>query len=237
LFDFDCGNTDDNENPFFVNTYWEYHDNDLEFDIKERRSNDAEFTGHELTAMVRSIVTANAFLQQKGMKHGDIRPSAIVIGYGDQFKLFENIRDQPGKGQIYSMIAEEDVYTSPLVFKNLRRNVAKFEHNRAKSDVFSFGLCLLEAGLLESIQDIYNTDQGRISQTKLTDKIDQFDYRYGQAFPELAFTIKSMLQYDEYNRPDWLTLKEKMAAGMAIKDVNTTGIETHSQVQSSSYNT
>ena len=41
-----------------------------------------------------------------------------------------------------------EIYLEPEVFEALQKGKKSFTHDEFKSDVFSLGLCILEAGLL-----------------------------------------------------------------------------------------
>jgi hypothetical protein len=107
-------------------------------------------------------------------------------------------------------MAEADLYTSPIVYSYLLKNAAKIPHDRSKSDVFSFGLCLLEAGLLRDVQDIYDEDQNWVNTDLLVSLIDEFCLR--QFNTNLSDLLRKCLMTEESSRPDWLVLK-KMFAG------------------------
>jgi hypothetical protein len=72
-------------------------------------------------------------------------------------------------------LREYHIYVSPKIFKNLRKSCVKFNHDKTKSDVFALGMVILEAGLSKSIQDVYDLQEGEISQYKLAELIDDFE--------------------------------------------------------------
>lgn len=59
-------------------SYFEYHENSLEHEILERKSNSFEFSGPQLWSIAKSLIVSNAFLQENSMKHGDLRPAFII---------------------------------------------------------------------------------------------------------------------------------------------------------------
>ena len=66
----------------------------------------------------------------------------------NQYKLIENIKDEIGRGQKLSFKTESNLYLSPKMYECLMKkglDIPSFK--KTKCDVFSFGLCLLEAGL------------------------------------------------------------------------------------------
>lgn len=77
-------------------------------------------------------------------------------------------------------------------------------------------MTILEAGLLRSVQEIYQHDDGTINKRVLEELIEDFNYQYGD-YGELGFTIRGMLLYDEMARPDFVTLKKKVARDLKVQ--------------------
>lgn len=76
-------------------------------------------------------------------------------------------------------------------------------------------MTILEAGLLRSVQGIYDKNDGRIDKEHLEDLIEEFNNLYQGG--DLAFTLRGMLLYDELSRPDFLTLKKTVAKDLRIQ--------------------
>ncbi len=71
------------------------------------------------------------------------------------FRVNEQITSE--RVQIDKSFRGEPLYISPILFKAVKnRTLEKARHNPSKSDIFSLGLTILEAGLLKSIQEIYS---------------------------------------------------------------------------------
>lgn len=68
---------------------------------------------------------------------------------------------------------------APILFKSLALKKKKIKHNPYKSEVFSLGMVVLEAGLLKSIQDIYDIRNKKIDVDKFLLYIDEFMEIYG----------------------------------------------------------
>ena len=128
------------------------------------------------------------------------------------------------------MIAGDNLYCSPALFKSLCLGVKKPRHDRSKSDVFALGMTILEAGLLKSVQGVYDPDNGKFNREELEELIDEFCGYYQGG--ELGFTVRGMLLYDEMQRPDFVTLKQKVASGMRIQPAQGMNqIDTYEQQQ------
>jgi hypothetical protein len=102
------------------------------------------------------------------------------------------------------------------VYSYLLKNAAKVPHDRSKSDVFSFGLCLLEAGLLRDVQDIYDEGQNWVNTDLLDSYIDEFCLR--QFNTNLSDLLRKCLITEESSRPDWLVLKKVYAGDTFVNE-------------------
>ena len=106
------------------------------------------------------------------MVHGDIRPLYITYD-GYEFKLADRLGDpsSPNQVQINNINNERSLYMSNVLYEKLTKYIGNFKkvisidnpvgtlkvrHNPYKSDIFSLGLVIVEAGNLTSVQDIYN---------------------------------------------------------------------------------
>lgn len=147
------------------------------------------------------------------MKHGDIRPCFILQDLNvskNNWRMSENLRDKASRGQQLAFDAGVATYVSPLAYKNLFENERKVEHDLHKSDVFSFGLCLLESGVLKSIQHIYDPTDQAINYKIMQDLIDEFCEKYSSE--ELHKILRVCLLLEEKNRPDWVELRKEFCS-------------------------
>ena len=114
-------------------------------------------------------------------------------------------------------MAEAPLYMSPLVYNYLLKNAAKIPHDKYKSDVFSFGICLLEAGLLRKVQDIYEEENSWINLEKLECYIDEFCMRQFSS-TGLGNLLRSCLDSEESSRLDWIALKQQYANDVCVAE-------------------
>lgn len=96
--------------------------------------------------------------------------------------------------------------------------ISKPKHNKHKSDAFSLGLVLLEAGLLKSIQGIYDKKKGTILQNELNILIEEFSNKYMRDY-DLVQALRSMLVVSEFDRSGFTELKMQFAANTNIVDL------------------
>lgn len=205
MLDYDCGvmpedQTEDGQYKFYIDVYFDYHENDLRREIESRRSSGYHFSAEELAKLVEFFIKAGTSLDVSDNRHGDLRPEYICITEEGRFLLQENVRDKPGTGPRIAYMSSIDLYCSPALFKGFCKNVMKVKRDKAKDDVFSAGLIILEAGLLENASDIYNQDIGKIDTEALNARFEKFEEAYGSDH-KLCENLRKFLVVDEADRP------------------------------------
>lgn len=131
-----------------LRSFYEYESNDMQREIKERQAQGRCFAMEELTHLLYNLIEAGTYLQQNSHPHGDIRPCFVHISERGQFILGDRMGDGLSltQHQLNIMVSGKHYYMSPSLFVNLKKGQQKVSHNTHKSDVFSLGLVLLEAG-------------------------------------------------------------------------------------------
>ena len=84
--------------------------------------------------------------------------------------------------------------------------IDKIKHCEYKSDVFSLGLTILEAGLLRPVKYIYDRKSAQINQGTFDDMKEEFANKYSEN-PLLVTTLGKMLEIEESHRPDFISIK------------------------------
>ncbi len=210
---------EDQSQEFLISGYYEYPDWDLEREIERKKEKNIFFEPEKLLRLIEDILSCLTYLQSKKMLHGDIRPKYIVLEKNDSpFKLADRLGDPhpPNKVQINNLKLNKKIYMAPVLFKSFTLRKRKIRHNPYKSDAFSLGIILLEAGLLESVQDIYNFEEKNIKIESLIEFIEKFMDRYGN-HELLRESLIWMLDLEDSSRRDpkrlleeFLELKSKL---------------------------
>lgn len=145
-------------------------------------------------------ITALTYFHQKQFYHGCICVECFLTADENKWKLtvppfyveyqekqfFENFKT--GK----------DFYASPLIYKYFVNPAEPVQHDPYKSDLFSFGLVVLEAGLGFPVNSIYGKD--KFNHLKLQNYIDVFKDKYRDS-PFITTTIDYLLKVNEDERP------------------------------------
>lgn len=149
---------------------------------------------------MKEILYGMAYLQENQMVHGDIRPSLISVPLTprDNFLLLDRLANPapPDMVQKMNIHNQEILYTSPAVFKAVLKKKKQIRHNPFKSDMFAFGMIILEAGILESVQDVYNRSTRSIDESVLVELVEKFIDRYPDDYV-LQEGLMIMLEFSE----------------------------------------
>ena len=180
---------------------------DWEKEIISRRNYNLYYKEEELLKIASQLIKTLSLLQKNHITHRDIKPQNILVVNGN-YKLcdFGEIRIMKRKGIVVQRIRGSELYMSPILFYGLRNNLIQVKHNTYKSDVFSLGMCLLYAATMDfnstdEIREMTNMDQIKNTLNNyLSDK-------YSNNFISLLYL---MLQIEEYLRPDFIQLEEKL---------------------------
>ncbi len=198
---------------YLLKCFYEMPERNLKEDIAHRIKNQGvkdAYSMQEITYLLYHQVYANAFLQEKKQYHGDISPNNIFINSKDEFKLAFPVNEtqSPEKVQLDKIMKGQYIYNSPILYKALKnRNFHNIQHNPHQSDSFSLGLTILEASLLHSVQSIYSLDN--VDNSVLENYIQEFEEKY-QESPLLCSVVRKMLEIDEKERVDFISLKQVM---------------------------
>ena len=185
---------------------------DLDMEIERRRLRRAPWTETEFFNHMSQLIDAFAYLQEKNLAHGDIKPRNLYLS-GDKIKIGDfgdsNKSPQTLITKTYQVTGTV-VYFSPLLFrayldiirgKNSDGNV---RHNPIKSDVFSLGLSLLHMASLAKPNELNNLQNGEDSlQQKIEKNIAELQYS-----DRVKSLLSNMLQVNESKRYDFRLMKE-----------------------------
>lgn len=193
---------------YVLRTFYEFEPNHLKKEILDRKNKGENFSMEELTHLLYNTVEAGAYLQENGQNHGDIRPSQILVSKEGTFKLGDRLNDPtpPPRNQFNNIVAGKDLYMSPVLYNALKKHNFKVSHNSYKSDVFSLGMTIMEAGLMRPMSGVYDEKSTDINENDLQDNLGEFSQKY-QDNPLLVTTVTKMLETRESSRPDFINIK------------------------------
>lgn len=157
------------------------------------------------------LIDAFAFLQEKNLSHGDVKPRNLFMSSQGKMKIgdFGESRQEQALVTKTYQIAGTVIYFSPLLFKAYLdiikgiNNTGTAKHNPIKSDVYSLGLTFLHIASLEKPIDLNNIEQSvEILQAKVNGNIERLPYSQ-----KLKCLFYNMLQVEESKRYDFVQLR------------------------------
>ena len=182
----------------------ELGDRDWEKEIQIRLLHQRYYTEYELFQIVYQLVKTLSIMQMNKISHRDVKPQNVLIINGI-YKLcdYGETRIIDGNGLVIQNVRGSQLFMSPILFYAYNHNISQVMHNSYKSDVFSFGMCILLASCLTgyALYDIRELlDINAISKI-INNKLKQ---RYSS---KLINLIIQMLQIDENLRMDFIQLE------------------------------
>ncbi|CAD8194405.1 unnamed protein product [Paramecium pentaurelia] len=185
----------------------EFFPDTLQSELKKRRQPLKRYPESHIWLLIQQIVDPLAFLEDQKQVHGDIQPQNIYLDETGSVKLAEYNYFPGGQYGFQKMLLSKDrAYLSPILLNNYRNMNFKAQHNEYKSDVFSFGMTLLEVLLLEESYDCMDFQNGCIIQNVIDSKLQKVKIsNYSQL---LTNFVRELIQIEEKLRPSWNDLKQ-----------------------------
>ena len=197
---------------YIVRQYWEAPASDLKRELQNRASGNTPFSEAELSNILYQVAKGDA----SGL-HGDISPLSVAYDRaGGVAKLIDRSDELPSPQRTVNLQkakvigAAQNLYQSPTMYSNLKRNNLKFNYDPAKEDAFALGLTMLELGNLKPVSGIYNATTKEVDRNALTGLVNEFKNRYPNPNGFLVHTVEGLTKYEEAQR---LGIRE-LAAGL-----------------------
>lgn len=187
---------------------------DKELQMRIEKSN--PLNNKQITYLMYDIMYGMYHLQTLGYNHGKFGPEFVArttTGYA--------ILDDPMYYQydVINLKRRKYWYLCPKAFEcAMLKKKAGTNYDLVKSDVFAFGLVMLEAAIQMDIDDIYGDPESKSLDVDALDQlITVMENRYSENNLVVS-TIKKMLSFDEKERPDFKEMVERMPAYQMIKN-------------------
>ena len=150
---------------YIIKYFFEYPRSDFRKEIAEKRKFQTQFSSAELTYLMYQQLGTLQYLNSKDMSHGDIQP--LFLGWDAanmNSKLIDRLEEpwvtaKTKQVQKNRLLSNQPIYQSPIMYSNLKKGNLNFEFDPYKEDVFALGLTILEAGVGQPIQNIYDQKQ------------------------------------------------------------------------------
>jgi Protein kinase domain len=182
MLDWSCHKQSNFCSKFFkVRGFYEFPKNDLKKEIQTRKKSNKDFNHEELTHLVYQNLLALEYLQNNNVSFGDLRPAHISVdSLKQEYKLLDRLNDPSTTFQanVNNIMANRPLYCSPVIFESIKKNKKNLDHNAFKSDCFSLGMILLEAGTMSSVQDVYDNESCTVNQSAIDAHMNLIRQKY-----------------------------------------------------------
>ena len=181
---------------------------DWSLDIRKRILTKKFYKENEIINILKQIVSALVYLEEREIAHRDIKPQNILIFPGKIYKVADL-----GEAKHVENINKEitlrgsELYMSPLVYQKHKLNKKMLIHNVFKSDVFSLGYSSLYAVCLDLnvIEDIREMTDMK----KIVNNIDKY-YKKNLFSERLYKLIINMIELDENKRYSFKEIEREL---------------------------
>jgi len=192
-----------------IQIYFEEFPTDLQSEIQRHLTERTRFSEAELYAILYSSVSALSCLEQHNKPHNFVVPLNILKFRKDIYKIHDNftisnqtyLYNQALRGQYLR-------YLAPEFLASLTRKSEKPDpYDAYKADIFSLGICILDAGLLTTEGDYINKKLMILDENALRGALQKFASLYSNT---LAHILEDMLNQDPSKRPSPTTLFKRL---------------------------
>ncbi|CAK92157.1 unnamed protein product (macronuclear) [Paramecium tetraurelia] len=135
----------------------EYYQMTLNSEAEQNFTQSFMFNESRLWLIAYQIVSACAYLEEKGMYHGELKTQTIYLDESENIKLIEH-SFLPNHPDAYSkaFILDEFHLLPPEQLEELKQSIPATQKSGVKGDVFTLGLILLELAAQQSSSAYYN---------------------------------------------------------------------------------
>lgn len=229
---------------------FEYFPKTLKFvleNIKSKGKKNSALPFETLKSYFDSLVNALAYMQAKEICHRDLKPANIMldnqedniflIDYGASQSLFGS---NPNETKKKMELAGSPMYFSPEIIEGFNKKKEEdYILNPFKSDVFSFGLVVLEMGILRLPEK--HKSNGKWKSKSIEDCLDRFETKYmgilegrtqKRNLRQMMEILRGCLSIDPDDRPDFIEIfkrklekvksREKIILHILVEDMSLT---------------
>lgn len=197
--------------------FFEYSPTRLKEQIEEKWNTFGNFNEKELILLMKNCIDILSYFQKNGISHGNINPELI---YYDKFSNCYKLLDQQlinGYVSAYQLAKEKNIfpyYSSPEMLIALQEKNLLFVKNSNKNDLFSLGMCLLEAATLLNNCDLYDKKTFKLFVCELENRLEIVKNNYNFEFYK---ALESLLILEPSKRPDPLELLNYLKGDLKIE--------------------
>ena len=183
-----------------LKVYVEYFPLDLSQQIQKNIQKRVRFSQEEIFAMLYSSLNGLACLENIHKPHGFITPKSLFRIKKQVYKMHDNfLIAEPKSLYCQALAGKYRKYLAPELVRDIvDKKQTPNAYDPFKADIFSLGMCVLDAGLLGVYDDYIDMVTKQFDEQKLQDSLKLF----GEMYPGPNFAIlKLMLTPNLSKRP------------------------------------
>ncbi|KRW98446.1 Protein kinase-like domain [Pseudocohnilembus persalinus] len=187
-------------NFYKVYIAFDYHKLTLADQIQVKKDKKSLFSEESIYKLLICVGSALNFMNKFDIAHENIRPETILVDSQQKLYKLTNIKFMNYSMSQYQAFLTgmgENCYLAPEQMESLKRRDHNPVSDFQKTEVFSLGLVVLEAGTYSDIQDLYNFDENSFNTAKLEEFLLQFEKNYSK---NLVDFLRKMLAVDPEER-------------------------------------
>ena len=161
-------------------------------------------------SIIASCILGMSHLQKHNIRHMCLSSESILVDSNGVIKIADPFcaEELPNYDKLLNRRNSEHIYLSPELCESLERAevTPSPDINPYKSDVFTFGMIILEAALLKYQDDCYREENTKVNWETVRFNLEQIGQIYNVEMKEMIKKLVSEVK----ERPDWLELKQFM---------------------------
>lgn len=189
---------------------FKYPHRSLEDEVLERITEREKFEEDEIWSIIASCILGMSHLQANKIHHQAISSKTILIDNKGSVKVADPYcaLEISNYSKMLSKKRPEHIYLSPELCQCLDNTevTPSGDVDPYRSDVFTFGMVIIETALLKYLDDCYREDNTKVDWDTIRFYLNQVEQIYGAQLKEFIEKLVS----DPAKRPDWLELKLHM---------------------------
>jgi hypothetical protein len=160
-----------------VHSLWEYPRRTLAEEINQHALSKQPFPPGEIKHLISHIAGGMSVLQRHQLSHECLTSKTILVESATVFRVVDpaTLQMSPNLDVIYHKRSLKNIYLAPEQCRIIdQQNLVQGRVNPYRADVFTAGMLVLEAGLLQRQDDCYEDECSRVNWKQVELNVNKF---------------------------------------------------------------